>query len=373
MDKLREQAQLEAFNAWRKNNSFGTIEGATGFGKTRIGVMAASYYAKKYNYNFSILIVVPDTNLRDNEWKAEFEKWGEKEVWDKCVEIECIHTAWKWEGRQWDLVIADEIHDMVPSITRTDYKYGTFFYKNRYRGLLGLSGSISKGIRLRLKYIAPVVYSLHTEEAKDMNFVSDFIIYTVGVSLTPEEMKEYRALSRKIEGNPNRRWSDVTKRIEILYRASNKLELTKKIIQNTSTRGLLFNMRNEVADYLSEGNPDIASYHSGYTKKQRAIVLNKFKQNELRVLSTTKALNQGANLSNLKWAVIVAGTSKEKDAIQRLGRIIRKEDNKKAILIRLYCKDTVEQFHLEKSLLRFKSVAKLTEEELLKQIKDDNL
>jgi superfamily II DNA or RNA helicase len=368
----REKEQKVAFEKWKEHKCFGTVEGATGFGKTRIGVMAAAYYAKKYNYNFSILIVVPDTNLRDNEWKKEFIKWGEEEVWNKCVEIQCIQTVYKWKDRKWDLVIADEIHDMIPPIDKTDYKYGRFFYNNRYRGLLGLSGSIGEKQKKMLKYIAPVVYSLHTEEAKEKAFVSDFIIYCVGVNLTEGERQEYDKLTSQIERR--KKWNLITQRVEILYKSKNKQKVAKNLAKKLKGRGVIFNMRNEIGSQLSKVIKDSVEYHSGIPKKQREVNLEEFRKGNFRVLVTTKAINQGANLPKMKWGIIVAGTSKEKDTIQRLGRIIRKEgDNKKAILVRLYCKDTVEELHLRSSLNKFKSVKYATYEEFIKLLKNDSL
>lgn len=46
---------------------------ATGVGKTYIGVRAAKYAVRKLGVQ-KILIVVPTTNLRDNEWPNEFKK-----------------------------------------------------------------------------------------------------------------------------------------------------------------------------------------------------------------------------------------------------------------------------------------------------------
>lgn len=353
----KEKEQLNAFNAWIKNKCRGTIEGATGFGKTRIGIMAAARYAKKYDYKFKILIIVPDTNLRDNEWEKEFKKWKEEKVWKECVTIVCIQTAYKWRNTHWDLVIVDEIHDVIPSIKRVDYKYGTFFYNNGYRGILGLSGSINFDKKERLKLIAPVVYSLHTEEAKDLNLISNFKIYMIPCKLNEKERQLYDKLTREIDSSEFQNWSKINERLEILFNCEDKINKTRKLIELSEGYGIIFNMRNQLSDKIAEGFDFVKSYHSGKSTKERKEIIKQFSdgRTKLRVLSTTKALNQGANLPRLTWGILVSGTSKEKDPIQRLGRTVRFEENKNTIFVRLYCEHTVEEAHLKKSLIKFKS------------------
>ena len=53
--------------------------------------------------------------------------------------------------------------------------------------------------------------------------------------------------------------------------------------------------------------------------------------------------SQGANLPFLVIGIVAGGTSKERELVQRLGRTIRYEENKKAILIRVYVKNTQDE------------------------------
>ena len=76
----------------------------------------------------------------------------------------------------------------------------------------------------------------------------------------------------------------------------------------------------------------------------------------MNVLSTARALDEGANLPRVTFAIIAAGTSKEKSQIQRLGRIIRYEDDKEALLIRLYAKGTKDEQWLKSSQWRYETV-----------------
>lgn len=70
-----------------------------------------------------VLIIVPTTNLRDNEWRNEFIKWGYKEYLEH-VTIECIQTAhkewYKYVGHL--LMIVDEIHTSLSEMYFNIYK-----------------------------------------------------------------------------------------------------------------------------------------------------------------------------------------------------------------------------------------------------------
>ena len=70
-----------------------------------------------------MLITSPRTNLKEN-WRKELEKWGllrwAGDLWivdakRAMVEIiiENVQTAYKWKDREFDFIIADEIHTMM--------------------------------------------------------------------------------------------------------------------------------------------------------------------------------------------------------------------------------------------------------------------
>jgi len=119
--KTREQIQLEALQALRKNNYIGTICLSTGSGKSKVAIDCIKEEGFK-----NILITSPRTNLKDN-WKKELEKWCIRYVgadnWvdddnfrNIYISIENIQTCYKWPLEkidEFDLIIADEIHTIV--------------------------------------------------------------------------------------------------------------------------------------------------------------------------------------------------------------------------------------------------------------------
>lgn len=82
--------------------------------------------------------------------------------------------------------------------------------------------------------------------------------------------------------------------------------------------------------------------------KEREQVLEDFRSNKYRYLICVDALTAGLNVPDTDSAICVAGTSVELTQVQALGRITRKTENKHAIFINLYSKNTVEETWVRK-------------------------
>ena len=68
--------QQECITKWIANNKRGTIQAATGFGKTRIGLLAIQRFQNKYP-DHKVIVAVPSDPVRI-QWLKELEKWNLK-------------------------------------------------------------------------------------------------------------------------------------------------------------------------------------------------------------------------------------------------------------------------------------------------------
>lgn len=378
--------------------------------------MLASGWLVKQMEHPSILIITPTQTIRDQAWRDEFKKWGAKSIFEDCVECVCIQTAYRYEGKHYDLVICDEIHNYIP--VSEEYEYFKFFENNTYDKLLGLSASIDEELIPKLDTIAPICDSIDTNKAVELGLVSPFVIYNVPISMSLAEKKEYSQcdaefhqtfklfnkdlklmfaclksantfknhLRRKFGTNdvrdlfeqyktfPYRCNNAMRRRKELLYETAGKLEAIGEISKMFKNRkGVIFNQTSKFADKVGEliGDTCIVE-HSKIKKKVRLENLNKYQDGRTKVrrISAVKSLNEGANLKGTDFIIIASGTSKLKDFIQRVGRSIRWEDGKTAIVVRLYMKDSQEEKWVDSSQEGYGVVWLNNYKELKKRVRD---
>ena len=424
---IKDKIQRKGLNHWFKAKCKGTLEYATGVGKSRCGVLAAEYVVAQ-NADAKILIITPTQAIRDEAWVDEFTKWKQASLLEHNVEIQCIQTAYKFIGHHYDLVIADEVHNYLPEVTNKDFQHFKFFQHNTYDKILALSASIETKLKPRLWGIAPIVHTITTTDALKLGLISSFEVFNVGLELSEVErigydeasntfnetfdifkdgrgyrniqilfkclspgfFKHYCSLQgygpeeyNMMKSWPNKCKNALNARKDILYRAGCKQFAIGEIVKIfPDRRGIIFsqsiNFVEDVKATLDMIDPEIShSYHSKITKKVRKERMDDFNDlsTKSRIIISASALNEGVNLENISLAVIAAGTSKEKDFIQRLGRTVRLEEDKKAIMIRLYIKDSQEEKWLESSQENFrgKFLNSIDELKNIEGSSDDNI
>jgi|32_taG_2_1085360.scaffolds.fasta_scaffold12449_2 superfamily II DNA or RNA helicase len=351
--------QRNALNSWVKDGCRGTIEAATAFGKTRVGILAIAYFAKKADYKFKALIVTPTTAIQE-EWRKEFKKWGETRVLNECVEIYCINTAREFIGESYDIGVFDEIHNYING--EVNFKV---FQHNEFKKMLGLSASIDNSIMGTLNRLAPICYALSVYDALELGLISEFTVYNLPITLTESENSEYKALSNSIsytwERFGRQAWKKIGERKDIVYKAANKLGVVREISDYfNGNYGIVFSQTKDYADMVKNNIGDTCvSHHSGITAKNRLLNLKRFADGRTKIkrISSAKTLDEGVTLPRLEFAVIASGSSKPKQMIQRVGRCLRLDvEGKHAVIIRLYVKDTVEENWISNAQKGFKVV-----------------
>tara|TARA_R110002012_G_scaffold59679_1_gene156297 strand:- start:11375 stop:12490 length:1116 start_codon:yes stop_codon:yes gene_type:complete len=358
-NQKKDKAQREAANEWVKAGFFGTIEAATAFGKTRLGIMIISHYAKKANYEFKALIVAPTVAIQA-EWKKEFKKWGENRVLIECVEIYCINTARDFEQEYYDIGVFDEIHNYVNGEINSK-----IFHNNKFEKILGLSASIDDAILHHIEKIAPICYTLNVYDALELGLISEFTIYNIGVNLTDWELKQYQDLTNSInyarEKFKKTAWGKIGQRKSLIYKAANKLKVIQEIADHFKGKyGIVFSQTKDYANLVQKSlGETCVPHHSGLGKKSRVANLNKFADGRTKIkeISSAKTLDEGVTLPRLEWGVIATGSSKEKQMIQRVGRLLRLDiEGKHAVMFRLYSRNTVEESWLYSAQKGFKII-----------------
>lgn len=346
--EAKEKLQTRGLRIWYRSNCNGTLEYATGTGKTRCGVRAAEWILNRAGIkNARILILAPTEKIRDEEWKTEFKKCKMTPVWKK-VEAECIQTACRFEGQHYDLVIADEVHNFLSP------EYFKFFEKNTMDRVLGLSAYVPKPSLENLNKIAPIVDSVSIEQAREWGLVSPYDIFNIACTFTDAENEEYRSLTNIIDFLKEKKglnsWKHIGERKRLVYDALDKNRLALEVVKKLRNEyGIIFTETIYSAQQLSqilydELGVEAGVYHSKMSKDDRKEVIRKFSDGRTnnKLLIAVRGLNEGANLPRIVWTLIMANTSKPKEQIQRIGRVVRFEPDKRALILRAYIPYTVE-------------------------------
>ena len=71
--------------------------------------------------------------------------------------------------------------------------------------------------------------------------------------------------------------------------------------------------------------------------------LDAFNKGDVLALATSKVLNEGVNIPEASVAVVLSGSGSSREHIQRLGRILRKQPDKQAVLYEVITAQTTEE------------------------------
>ena len=380
--KVKDEEQKKAINAWANNKFTGSIIAGTGFGKSRCGVIAVGK-SLDTNTDAKGFVLVP-TNKLQEQFKEEFIKWGYEHILDR-VDILCYASAYKIENEHYHIVVCDEIHlGLSP-------EYRKFFENNTWDRILCMTATLPEEFEYKeiLFGLAPTVYKISLDKCVELGLVSPYQIICIPVELTTVEEQEYKKANntfvyakyclgqfdafdraKHIMGSGKHTASNADKaaaaqfyrsiraRKAVVDHADNKIaELQKIVIKNIGEKILVFGGSNEFTNRLADATETFSSiYHSGRTKKQKEQALADFRSGDKPVLCSTKALNQGFDVADATMAVICGLTSKALTMIQRVGRIIRYQENKIGKIYVLYVKDSQEEKWLKSSVRKLDNV-----------------
>ena len=78
--------------------------------------------------------------------------------------------------------------------------------------------------------------------------------------------------------------------------------------------------------------------------KERQRILERFHSGEYPVVVTSQVLNEGVDVPAANVGIILSGTGSVREHVQRLGRLLRKQGDKQAVLYEVVARGTAEEF-----------------------------
>ena len=358
---LREKVQAEAVQAIFDNNGVGIIAMATGSGKSKVAIDVAKIVGELNPMEQAL--IVPTEKLRDENWREEFSKWGANFLWERTERL-CYASASKIKEKEFSVVILDEGHNLTELGSE-------FFINNKVHNCILLTATpptdpakkeILKALHLN------VIYHLTLDQAVRLGFVAPYKITVVTVPLnavdkdvvggtkkvpfmtTEQKTSEY--LNRTVQqcmfdntpsGKARMKFA-ILRRMQFIYKLKSKTAIIKFLLDKVipeKDRTLIFCGNIAQAEEVST-----TFYHSKSGDKD----YNAFKAETLNRLSCVKAINEGHNFPGVDSAIIGQLNSKEKDLIQRIGRIIRYRPGHEAHIWIVVSEGTQDEKWLESAL-----------------------
>jgi superfamily II DNA or RNA helicase len=111
--------------------------------------------------------------------------------------------------------------------------------------------------------------------------------------------------------------------------------------RHRSSKVLVFTGDNESA-YSIARERFVMPITCDISRKEREEALAAFRAGELRVLVSSRVLNEGVDVPDADVAIVVGGTHGEREHVQRVGRILRPSPGKRAIVYELVASGTSE-------------------------------
>lgn len=362
--------QREAIVAWEKARSRGVVVLPTGAGKSHVAVMAIE--AKKR----ATLIVAPTLDLV-RQWHGLLATsfgvevgvvgGGEYDVRDLTVTTyDSAHMHVENLGHRFGLLVFDECHHL-PGAT---YALAARLAIAPFR--LGLTATPERadGREAELeRLIGPTVYRRDIVEMSG-DYLSDYDVERIDVDLTEDERLEYdasRATYREFvraQGIDMRKptgWGEFIKRSarsragrdamkayrrqkELAFAASAKLACVEQLLhEHKHDRAILFTQDNATAYAIARRFLVPVITHQTRVKERSAILAG-LRSGTYTAVVTSKVLNEGVDVPEANVAVVVSGSGSVREHVQRLGRVLRKLDGKRAILYELVTAETTESY-----------------------------
>ena len=357
--------QQAAIDAWERAGGRGVVVKPTGTGKTEIAMAVIA------QHRAPTLVVAP---LRDlmYQWQRRIRASlgfdagvlgdGRQEVWP--ITVTTYDSAWihmKEIGNRYQLIVYDEVHHLP----------GPVQHESALDCLaplrLGLSATPTRADgreAMLTELIGPVVYEESLAEARGRT-VADYVIVSVPIHLGEAEQAEFDELSQSIRQYIARRrreeagfeWAELARRsrtdpearevlrrwrrkLAIVNRSAEKLRVLEDILRlHPKEPCVIFTASNRMAlDVSARFLIPALTAHSD--KHERNRVLDAFAGGRLMALVACEVLNEGWDAPAVKVGVVLGGEKGVREAVQRLGRLLRRSGDRTARLYEVVLQET---------------------------------
>jgi superfamily II DNA or RNA helicase len=360
--------QQQALEAWEAARGRGVVVLPTGAGKSLVALLAI---ARKRR---DALVVAPTLDLVA-QWydllRVTFATTpgviggGEYRVEPLTVTTyESAHRHMETLGNRFGVVVFDECHHLPGSA------WGLAARLSLAPWRLGLSATPERPDERHHELeelVGPVVYRQEIHELEGA-YLAPYDTERVIIELGPEERQAYDAaravylgflrrqgirmsgpggwqkfIQRASRGADGRRAFQAYRRQrELAHAAPGKLDYLEHLLGvHRRDRSLIFTEDNATAYAVSRRFLVPAITHQTRVS-ERSDILERFARGDYHAVATSRVLNEGVDVPEANVAVVLSGSGSVREHVQRLGRILRPRQGKRAVLYEIVSAGTAE-------------------------------
>lgn len=357
--------QKKGFQRWLDNNHNGIFSVVTGGGKTIFGIYCLSYLFENDLID-STIIVVPTRTLQD-QWASNIVSTTNSTMSEISFNYKKLNKINILTNLSTQKIPFKELKNRYSIVLDECHRYGTSknlkFLDNNFISKIGLTATLERkydtGVEeILIPFIGEKIYDYNIKEALKDGVVENYKMVYLRTHFNDDEENEYSELSKKISKISrlkHEKWDkgngvDLDKQLEmLLFKRSRvvndshqrKYVASKLILNNLKRKKIIFcesiKQAEEIQEECKSNDLDTLIYHSRMKRSDRISVLNSFQSNYYHTLIGCKALDEGFDVPDIDFGIIVSQTKTSRQRIQRLGRTIRKSKGKdKPIIYTLY-------------------------------------
>lgn len=359
--------QEAALSAWEVAHRRGVVALPTGSGKTRLALAAMQ------RTQLSALCLVPTRVLLD-QWSREIGAvyrgaigcYGDGVRRVAAVTVATFEGAYRHMpeiGDRFDLLIVDEVHHFGGGLRDESLEMAIADAR------LGLTATPSRDARTAAclgELVGPTVFELTVGDLAG-GFLASFDAITLYLDLSPEERSAYANLSDIFKGiytefrraAPDASWADFSRhairtpagrralaawrqiRRVLSFTHAKRRALRSLLERHRDSKVLIFTADNDTA-YTIAREHLVMPLTCDIGRQERDEVLARFREGDLRALVSARVLNEGLDVPDADVAIVVGGALGEREHVQRVGRLLRPSEGKRAVVYELVTGNTVE-------------------------------
>ncbi|RMH18998.1 MAG: DEAD/DEAH box helicase [Acidobacteria bacterium] len=365
--------QSEAVEAWWQGGRRGVVVLPTGSGKTHVAQLIMERLGR------STLVVTPTLDLMQ-QWYGVLSTAFDLEIGligggsyeprpITVTTYDSAHIHAERLGDRFALLVFDECHHLPGPAYAAAAELSLAPFR------LGLTATPERedGGEWRLeRLIGPTVYRREIKELSG-DYLADYETVTLRVRLSDAERQEYereRSIYRDFVERSGIRWgrrgwqqflmltsaSEAGRRAFLAYRRQRaiaqapdaKLRLLEQLLaRHRHDRALVFTHDNATVYAISRRFLIPAITHQ--TKvKERHRILSRFNDGDYPFVVTSRVLNEGVDVPAANVGIVLSGSGTVREHVQRLGRILRRKEGKRAVLYEVVAEDTAEEYTSER-------------------------